>query len=211
MSSRQCIVPSCDSDKDVQKHYFPKSSAIRMLWVNAVKNPLLSALPYEEVNRRRFFFCRRHFAGEYIILTGRRPLSKGAIPTLCLPEESDQHQENVTIDADRINEDTSYCGLTLPVSLSPSLNYNRSPVSKDLRRSSLVTPNTSPLKSTSVPISRKRLLIEQGDFTAKELKTKTLEDANQVECLLDITNVNEVAQCTTPTPAECVAAVPVAK
>lgn len=146
------------------KTLFPKNSVIGLLWIQAVKNPLLSALPYEEINRKRYFVCRNHFSQDCILFKGQRPLSKDAIPTLYLPERNDkereqQEKENVIIDAGIVDEEKTLCELALPVYITPSVKFYRSPRGNYIRKSSLRIPNTSPVKVPSCFISKKRLLL----------------------------------------------------
>lgn len=137
-----CIVPSCNSRRDVQRHNFPRNTALGQQWLKNINSPALQKLSYQDILRKQLRVCYKHFErGSWIVTVKKPRLKDTAVPTLFLGEPAtDEYFKEQGIDAS-IEETQENCEPNpKPSEISPPTKYERSPCTTPVRRSSLNSP-----------------------------------------------------------------------
>ena len=144
-----CLVLGCESRRNVQHHGFPNDFKVGEKWLKAICNPKLAKLPYEDIRKKQYRACFKHFTENSWIQTFVRPrLKDNAVPTLCLPN-SPLLRFMLPTDAPITDCNSEKIKLNISqVGFSPSLKYVKSPGSTEVRRGSLATPPQKHLLTT---------------------------------------------------------------
>lgn len=66
---------------------FPRNEVVGQVWVASVNNPILSKMSYQDILKKGYWICYRHFSVDAIHYIGRKSLARDAIPTLFLQAE----------------------------------------------------------------------------------------------------------------------------
>ena len=136
-----CVVPGCESRSQVQSHKFPKDAEVGEQRLKAICSPKLAKLSYEDIRKKQYRVCLKHFTENSWIQTFVRPrLKDNAVPTLCLSKSTlltcVLPTEAPVTDC---NDDSIRLNIS-QVRFSPSLKYVKSPGSTEVRMGSLATP-----------------------------------------------------------------------
>lgn len=126
---QSCAVPTCTSDRTVQKFQFLSNRTRGSLWLSAVKYPILSALCYEEILKGRYCVCHLHFApgSKTVSGKGKHSMRSHVVPSLNLPEDVELPLNLVTDNLDYV-QSTSYKvteDLEINYPVSPSLSFSK--------------------------------------------------------------------------------------
>ena len=136
-----CVVPGCESRSQVQSHKFPKDAKVGEQWLKAICSPKLAKLCYEDIRKKQYRVCLKHFTEDSWIQTYVRPrLKDNAVPTLCLSKST---LLTCVLPAEAPVTDCNDDSIRLNISqvtFSPSLKYVKSPGSTEVRMGSLATP-----------------------------------------------------------------------
>ena len=107
-SPSRCCVPNCKTTRGERLHVFPKDLRRGYLWLNAVRNPELAKMNYDEIHKRRFAVCHLHFREDSLAVTHSvLRLKNHIVPTLFLPQE-EVKIENSCIDLKDTDTSNNY-------------------------------------------------------------------------------------------------------
>ena len=84
LSKRRCVVPGCASSRHAKHHQFPKDVKQGLLWLEAVLNPLLKNLTYEEIDKSGYRVCCLHFREQDYLCGPRNVFKKKILPSVLL-------------------------------------------------------------------------------------------------------------------------------
>ena len=52
-----CIVPGCESRRNIQSHGFPKDFKVGEEWLKVICSPILANLPYGDIRKKKYRVC----------------------------------------------------------------------------------------------------------------------------------------------------------
>ena len=82
---KKCIVPGCNSTRQVKNHVFPKDEVQGRLWVEAVSSPVFNGLTYKQIYDLKYRVCHLHFLKDDYVCGPRNLFKQKPIPSLLLP------------------------------------------------------------------------------------------------------------------------------
>lgn len=94
MKNTVCVVRNCGtkqlSGETAVGHRFPNNVNIGNMWVKCAGNEELNNLTFQDIVKRRFFVCAKHFEKKCFLYTGKgvRKLFPNSVPSLDLPQIS---------------------------------------------------------------------------------------------------------------------------
>lgn len=92
MKANICVVPLCRATReDITTFKFPLQTEIGKKWIDAIGNADLAAMNYEDIIKKHFFVCKKHFApNSYNTFTykngNKTQLVRGTIPSRFTPD-----------------------------------------------------------------------------------------------------------------------------
>lgn len=104
-------MPTCSPDRSSSiKFQFPCNEEVGSKWVAAVASGILNGLKYDDIRRKRFYVCARHFESKYISTAKQKAtVLRHGFPTLNLIEDSAEcslHDNNLPMHENNPSVDT---------------------------------------------------------------------------------------------------------
>lgn len=135
-------------------------------------------LTYEEIRRKRYWICDKHFSHESALFAGFRTLGRDAVPTLLLPDVEDcnvMEAEDVSVDSVPTSVTETCLATTVTWKEFSSINYTRSPEATGVRN-----PNINFESSAEVSSSFSTCNVAKNSISVRECSTSFLSSESIV-------------------------------